>query len=160
MLLGLLYIKISVSLLSLILYLSLQPTSHSGKNTQTNTWTHTSTCTHNQADSPICETTSWYSTGNGSPNTAPRSLSIGSALFISPPNLPLLRMRSPSRVKIVGQCVNFTICRLRFGCHQFWGTLRDSEMICWFEFKKNYKFTTRANYWDDTDLLPIGTRIF
>jgi len=58
---------------------------------------------------PMWETTTWYSCATGSPNTAPFSLSSGNALFISPPNLPLLRTRSPVRVKIVGQWVNFTI---------------------------------------------------
>ena len=50
----------------------------------------------------------WYVSGTGAPNTAPRSFSTGGALFINPPNLPLLRILSPSRVRIVGQLVNFT----------------------------------------------------
>lgn len=57
---------------------------------------------------PICEITELYSGDIGSPNTDPRSFSSGNARFISPPNFPLLRIRSPLRVKIVGQCVNFT----------------------------------------------------
>jgi len=65
------------------------------------------------ATSPMWETTTWYSCAIGSPNTAPFSLSSGNALFIRPPNLPLLRTRSPVRVRIVGQWVNFTICTQR-----------------------------------------------
>ena len=42
---------------------------------------------------------------------APLSLSTGGALFMRPPNLPLLRILSPSRVRIVGQLVNLTSCQ-------------------------------------------------
>ena len=61
--------------------------------------------------SPTTVSASLYWGFSGSPNTAPLSFSMGTALFIRPPNLPLLRIRSPSRVSIVGQCVNFTIYR-------------------------------------------------
>lgn len=58
---------------------------------------------------PTIDSASLYWGLSGSPNTAPFNFSIGTALFIKPPNLPLLLMRSPSLVRMVGQCVNLTI---------------------------------------------------
>lgn len=49
----------------------------------------------------------WYSLGNGAPNTWPRSFSMDGALFCRPPNFPLLRIRSPWRVRSVGHCILF-----------------------------------------------------
>ena len=48
--------------------------------------------------------------GNGSPNTAPLSFSSGTALFMVPPNLPLLRILSPCQVRMVGQWLCLMIC--------------------------------------------------